>query len=42
VLKKSKILIAILGFLSTLKRTTISSFVLLLFINGIILLVGVF
>ncbi len=36
VLKKSRILIAILGFLSTLKRTIISAFVSLLFINGII------
>ena len=34
-LKKSKILIAILDFLSTLKRTSISAFVSLLFINGI-------
>ena len=34
-LKKSRILIAILNFLSTLKRTSISAFVLLLFINGI-------
>jgi len=35
VLKKSRIVIAILNFLSTLKRTSISAFVLLLFINGI-------
>ena len=35
VLKKSRIPIAILDFLSTLKRTSISAFVLLLFINGI-------
>ena len=34
-LKKSRILIAILDFLSTLKRTMISAFVSLLFINGI-------
>jgi len=35
-LKKSRIAISILDFLSTLKRTSISAFVLLLFINGII------
>jgi len=34
-LKKSRILIATLGFLSTLKRTIISAFVLLFFKNGI-------
>jgi len=35
VLKKSRILIAILDFLSTLKRTRINTFVSLLLINGI-------
>jgi len=39
VLKKSRILIAIIGFLSTLKRTRISAFASLFFINGIRLVV---
>jgi len=34
-LKKSRIVISILDFLSPLKRTSISAFVLLIFINGI-------